>query len=87
MPAAICMAFCYLSGLVMHASFEAQFWLAAQTHTQELDGKYGVQPYRAKALQKLAGKRAGVVARFCQRIGMDDLELLFVHLQVLCVCR
>lgn len=53
-----------------------------QTHAQKLDREYGVLRYRAQALQEQAGKYAGMVAKFCQRMGWTDLEGLIARLQV-----
>jgi hypothetical protein len=56
----------------------------AQTDAKVLAEEYGVPRFRAQALQEQAGKRAGMVAKFCQRMGWAALETLIARLQV---CR
>ena len=46
--------------------------------------EFGVPRFRAQALQEQAGKHAGKVANFCQRMGWADLEVLIARLQVCC---
>ena len=46
--------------------------------------RYGVERKDAEELQKKAGKMAGAMAAFCERMGHRDLALLISRFQVSC---
>ena len=55
---------------------------ASMEHIRE---RYGVERKDAEELQKKAGKMAGAMAAFCERMGHRDLALLISRFQVSCV--
>ena len=59
-------------GMLMQASMD---------HIRE---RYGVERKEAEELQKRAGKMAGAMAAFCERMGHRDLALLISRFQVDC---
>lgn len=54
---------------------------ASMDHIKE---RYGVERKDAEELQKKAGKMAGAMAAFCERMGHRDLALLISRFQVGC---
>ena len=49
-----------------------------------ISDRYGVERKDAEELQKKAGKMAGAMAAFCERMGHRDLALLISRFQVSC---
>ena len=56
-----------------------------QASMEHIKERYGVERKDAEELQKKAGKMAGAMAAFCERMGHRDLALLISRLQVSCM--
>jgi DNA polymerase theta len=52
-----------------------------QEPAERVAGRYGVEPSAVKALQEAAGKSAGRLAAFCERLGYADQEVLLARFQ------
>jgi len=53
----------------------------AQEPVERVARRYGVEPSAVKALQEAAGKSAGRLAAFCERLGYADQEVLLARFQ------
>ena len=53
-----------------------------QASMDDIKDRYGVERKDAEELQKRAGKMAGAMAAFCERMGHRDLALLISRFQV-----
>jgi hypothetical protein len=54
----------------------------AQVDAKTVYERYGVMRYVTQQLQDQAGKHAGMMAAFCERMGWSDLEILIAKFQV-----
>jgi DNA polymerase theta len=58
------------------------FLFVEQVDAKTIFERYGVARYVTQQLQEQAGKHAGMMAAFCERMGWADLEILIAKFQV-----